>query len=231
MASITTGSIVNEIRGSVGTEAYSRNAFGAYVKARTTPANPNTVPQQNARQVIADGVVAWRSLTDDQRELYVVEARSRTSQNRLGLPARMTGYNLFIRQFQLANRTASPDPTSVIGRQLNGIYRMLSLDLTASAFLVTFTSVNLVALSQFCVYASDGRSSGRISFNPSTLRSLSCSVPPTGNQVLDISAGYIALFGALVTKVGQRVTVGSNTHLLSSAELSATSYLSQLVSP
>ena len=98
MANIITGSIVSEIRGSVGTESYSRNAYGPYVKARVAPSNPNTVPQQQAKLRMSEAVAAWQSLTNSERDMYISAARDRRSKNRLGLDVRVTGYTLFLKQ-------------------------------------------------------------------------------------------------------------------------------------
>lgn len=56
------------------------------------PANPNTEAQQTVRAKMADAVSAWQALTDEQKESYNLSASG----------TRMTGYNLFCKQFLLS---------------------------------------------------------------------------------------------------------------------------------
>lgn len=229
MASIITGSIVSEIRGSVGSEAYSRNAFGPYVKARVSPTNPNTAPQIAARAVITAAVAAWKSLTDTQRMVYIVQARQRSLINRIGIKTRVTGYNLFIRQFQLSDRLGVGSETTIVSPQLNGIYKFESITPTAGSLLLDIFNPNILSSGHLSVYASDGRSAGQMSFNPSTARYLQISTPVNGSSQIDLTTPYQAIFGMSTPLVGERISVGINTSKLESSELTETLYLSELV--
>ena len=57
------------------------------------PTNPQTVPQQANRQIFADGIIAWQGLTDSAKSVYNNRAKKR----------RMSGYNLFLREYMLTN--------------------------------------------------------------------------------------------------------------------------------
>lgn len=108
MANIRTGSIVSDIRGSCGTETYSRNASGPIVRNRTTPANPNTLAQQAARAVITALSQAWSgTLDDDNRAAWRQYAHQWPRPDKWGSPSLANGYTAFIRHNALYYREHS----------------------------------------------------------------------------------------------------------------------------
>ena len=98
MALIKPGSIVADIRGSVGDETYSRNQGGLFVRARAAPANPNTPAQQACRAVITALSQFWSgTLTDQQRSNWRQYAHQHPRANRFGDRTLTNGYTRFIR--------------------------------------------------------------------------------------------------------------------------------------
>jgi hypothetical protein len=57
------------------------------------PRNPRTAAQQVWRSVFAQAVFAWQGLTDEQKMTYNERAKGK----------RMSGYNLFIREYLLSH--------------------------------------------------------------------------------------------------------------------------------
>ena len=57
------------------------------------PYNPRTVSQQANRQILADGVLAWQGLTEEQQNQYNINAKGK----------HMSGYNLFLREYLLSH--------------------------------------------------------------------------------------------------------------------------------
>ena len=57
------------------------------------PKNPRTETQQANRQKLADGVLAWQSLTPEQKNQY----------NKNAIGKGMSGYNLFLHNYLLSN--------------------------------------------------------------------------------------------------------------------------------
>lgn len=91
------GGIV-DARGSIAGNTYSRNHYGAYVRARTTPTNPNTARQQLVKSSIAFLAVMWaETLTAVQRTAWNLYGSSVAMQDSLGATMYLTGYNHFIR--------------------------------------------------------------------------------------------------------------------------------------
>lgn len=91
------GGIV-DARGSVAGNTFSRNRFGAYVRARVTPVNPSSSRQEFARAVVASLAEQWREspMTDAFRIAWGVYAASINAVNKLGESITLTGFNAFM---------------------------------------------------------------------------------------------------------------------------------------
>jgi len=98
MALIKLGGGVIDIRGSMAGNTFSRNRFGAYVRARTKPVNPNTSRQQAVRNRMQALTTAWnQSLSDAQRTAWAQYAAAIPWLNALGEEQYLTGFNMFVR--------------------------------------------------------------------------------------------------------------------------------------
>lgn len=97
MAIITPSAIVSEIRGSVGTQTFSRNASRAYVKVRKTPTMPASLYRNLAKQALSDANDNWNSMTEATRNLWIANAYLYESHSRLGKTAGISGYSAFVR--------------------------------------------------------------------------------------------------------------------------------------
>ena len=75
---------------------YSENESGKvkyYRKDYCIPKNPQSVPQQAQRAKITAGVLSWQGLTSEQQSVY----------NKSAIGKRMSGYNLFLKQYLLSS--------------------------------------------------------------------------------------------------------------------------------
>ncbi|KKM68218.1 hypothetical protein LCGC14_1463130 [marine sediment metagenome] len=87
-----------QISGSIGGTTHSRNRFGAYIRNRSVPVNPNTARQVGVRNVVRSLAIAWNNdLTQVQRDLWEVYAANTSWTNRLGQAVNLTGLNHYIR--------------------------------------------------------------------------------------------------------------------------------------
>lgn len=92
------GPVVLDARGSVGGVTFSRNHFGPYTRARTTPVNPRTDRQSAVRQAMSDLSVIWSTtLTAAQRTAWNLYGSSVAMLDKLGATIYPTGQNHFIR--------------------------------------------------------------------------------------------------------------------------------------
>lgn len=84
--------------GSSGGTVFSHNRFGAYIRPRTIPVNPNTALQVRARNSARALSIAWENvLTQGERDAWNTYAANLVWQNRLGDPVHLTGLNHYIR--------------------------------------------------------------------------------------------------------------------------------------
>jgi hypothetical protein len=231
MASITYNGVVSEARGSIGNTTYSRNRYGAYVKVKPTPTNPNTARQIDWRTRMANAVSAWQALTDAERNLFIKQASEFTVHDRLGRVVKITGYNLFIRQQLLASKSGSLPLVGSPFAKLTDIFQMISIELSTTEFIINVFSNNVPAECQMTIKASASRSSGKPSFNPSTCIIITeATSPGTGSQAIDITTDYEAVHGAIAGIAGDYVTIGIQTFNPITGERSEDYFLSQIVS-
>ena len=108
------GGGILDARGSIGGQTASRNRFGNYLRARTTPVNPNTARQNAIRVAVQSLSQFWSTgLTPTERAFWEVYADAIVRTNKLGAQIKLTGFNMFIRSNSI--RMQSGDPTVVSG--------------------------------------------------------------------------------------------------------------------
>lgn len=115
MALVQYGGGVLDMRGSIGGQVHSRNRFGNYTRARTTPVNPATDRQNVIRAAVQDLAQRWSAtLTALQRAEWEVYAAAITRTNMLGAQIKLTGFNHYIRsnsiRLQNADNTIGDGP-------------------------------------------------------------------------------------------------------------------------
>ncbi len=98
MALVKYGGGILNMSGSIGGQVHSHNRFGQYVRARSTPVNPQSSRQNKIRAAIQSLAPKWSLvLTALQRAAWEVYANEITRSNALGAQIKLTGYNHFIR--------------------------------------------------------------------------------------------------------------------------------------
>jgi len=98
MALVKFGGGVLDMRGSIGGNTFSKNRYGAYVRARTTPVNPQTNRQSEIRSIIQYLSQAWSNdLSAANIAAWEVYAAAIVRTNKLGATMKLTGFNHFIR--------------------------------------------------------------------------------------------------------------------------------------
>jgi len=97
MAKITEGSIISEIRGSVGLQTYSKNKAGAYVKAKINQTVTSTLYQLTYRDYMSQCVAGWKTLTDAERLEWASWAQLEPSHHNLPGTSTKAGFNFFLK--------------------------------------------------------------------------------------------------------------------------------------
>ena len=132
--------------GAFGALVASHNSGGQYLRARTTPTNPNTSFQNEVRNAISSLAPQWSSvLTTEERDAWEVYATNVSRTNRLGDSIHLSGIAEFIRsntsrvQAGLTVQTAAPVTFDT------GSVPLLSFDAAAGGSTGTLTFVSSLA--------------------------------------------------------------------------------------
>lgn len=89
---------IGGMSGSVAGNTFSHNRYGAYVRNRTIPVNPNSSRQQAARLNFSDVAATWQAaLTQVQRDAWNLYGSSVVMKNRLGADVFLTGFAHYLR--------------------------------------------------------------------------------------------------------------------------------------
>lgn len=84
--------------GSIGGTVFSRNRFGAYIRNRSMPVNPQSGLQTAVRNIVRGLAIAWNTeLTVAHRNAWLDYAENVPWTNHLGQQVYLTGLNHFIR--------------------------------------------------------------------------------------------------------------------------------------
>lgn len=84
--------------GSIGGTTYSHNRFGAYIRSRSIPVNPNTDRQVASRNAVRNLTIAWQNvLTQVQRDGWKTYGDNVPWINKLGQVVTLTGLNHYVR--------------------------------------------------------------------------------------------------------------------------------------
>lgn len=232
MATITPSSVVAEAKGKIGNQVYSRNAYGAYVKAHVVPTNPNTARQQDWRARMADAVTTWQNLPLSEKLWYQAQADQRNAHSRVGKWQKITAYNLFIRHYLLQTKSGGG---GIVGNPvgiMNNKYQLLSVALDVTTFEITVNGIASPGETYMTIKAGAARGSGRLSFNPSTIILIEEALQPTGiPETIDITTAYVAQHGAIAGLAGQLVTIGIQTFNANSGERTQNFFLTGEVQP
>lgn len=97
MAKIRTGSLAGNIRGSVGSDTFSQNRYGTYIRRRTIPTVVRTVYTERVRTLFSHVSRLWQTLTESQREAWRTWAESNPVRDKFGENQELTGSACFIR--------------------------------------------------------------------------------------------------------------------------------------
>jgi hypothetical protein len=205
MAKFTPGALAGRISGSVHSQVFSRNRYGAYIRARSVPTNPDTAYQQAIRSFLSTYSAAYGALTDAQRAAWVSYAQQNPITDSLGERQVLTGHAAYIglnSRIAQAGESAITDPP--IGNAPVGLLTLSHVvDIGLGGCSITFTATPLAADDMLYVQAAVVNSSG-INYVKNLLKLvvITAKAQATG---YDHEADLVARFGTLI--VGQKVVI------------------------
>ncbi len=206
-AKFTPGAIVSEVRNKIAATVFTKNKAGASIRNRTTPINRRSTGQTEQRQQLSSLSSSWRGLTQAQRDGWNSAAASFPQQDNLGQTIFLTGAQLYVRcnanlvligEAQIVN-APSPASFAVLG------FTSLTMDASSGSASLAFTPTVPTGFT-LVVRATAPISPGK-SFVPSSAFRFIQEVAAAATSPQDIAAAYIAIFGAITSKAGQKVFV------------------------
>lgn len=97
--------LTNPVSGKQGSTVYSRNRYGAYMRALVKPINPSTNPQEAARQRFTTSSTRWKGvLSESQRDSWRQYAAQTPTTNRLGAEVFLTGHAWFVAYYSFTRQ-------------------------------------------------------------------------------------------------------------------------------
>ncbi len=199
------GALVVAGSGKIGGHVAAKNSAGAYLRTKVTPINPRTVSQVAARSRMGASAKAWVLLTDAQRDTFNSTATDFTSKNVFGDAIKLSGINVYSRlnnNLGLINEpsiSTAPPAESFAGPILVDVVSNVQ-----GSVLTIDPGIDVPTGAKGVVRATAPQSAGK-NFVKSEFRVIDIA-GETETSPYDISAAYIAKFGALPV-AGQKVFV------------------------
>lgn len=96
MALITTGSIISEIRGSIGDVTYSKNRAGIISKSKLIQPVSNSPDQLLIRSAVVDANTFYKNMSSGTKLLWKNAAKIVNSKMSIGVKHKQSAYNLYV---------------------------------------------------------------------------------------------------------------------------------------
>jgi len=190
------GALVVAGSGKIGGHVAARNSSGAYLRTKVTPINPRTEAQVAVRARMSANAKSWTVLSQAQRNAWNSSSDVFKSKNVFGDDIKLSGINIYSR---LNNNLACigetlitnpPVPSSVGGPTTASVVSAVTLGV-----LTVESDIDVPTNNTMVIRATSPQSQGK-SFVKSEFRVIAQAAAATSGPI-DISADYIAKFGAL----------------------------------
>lgn len=199
MALIALGSVATEIRGSIGGVTYSRNKGGAYARARVAPINRKTPAQTLVRANFAANAKAWSgTLTSAERAAWTAFAAANPLVNILGASIIVSGLAMLLKLNQVLSQIGEPNivsPPPDLAVDAMAAPTSVTATHSAQTVVVNTAAQTVDAGASYYIFATAPLAAGKTP-GTSSYRYIGTYPGVAAAVAVDISAAYIALFGA-----------------------------------
>lgn len=199
---------LGELRGSSGAATASRNRYGAYIRARVVPVNPNTDNQNDVRDFFAFLAQGWRELTESQRTAWSALAGEVPIVDSLGQTIVLSGNAMYakvnILRRQVGDSILADAPALDQAPVILTATPTFDDSPTAS---LAYTASGGSATNNVIVRASASRSPGKAFVGRGELKQVGTFAGNAASPA-NILAGYNAVFGTgWQTQLGMEIVV------------------------
>lgn len=198
MALLQLGSVVTDIRNSIGGVTYSRNRGGSYSRARVAPLNPRSAAQTSVRQNFALNSKLWSgTLTAAQRVAWTIFAQNNPVTNVFGASKILSGNAMLMKLNQVLKQIgAAPITDPPTDLSVPALAAVLAYDGSGSpgALLVTTAAQSVTAGVKYYIFATRPLPPGRTP-QTSDYRYIKTTAAVAAAVSIDITDAYEAMFG------------------------------------
>lgn len=200
--------LVSDVRNKLNGSVASKNRYGQYLRNKTTPVNPQTSFQQNARQILASISASWRELTFAQRQSWNAGQVNFPFTDIFGDVRYLSGQTLFVKlNANLAKIgqpliDSAPLPVGIPTIEAEALVAEVTAGVLTTLD-ATFDIATVPAGYQLAVFATPPTAPG-ISFVKNRFRFIGTATVTTNEA--DLLTLYSARFGTEAV-IGQRVFV------------------------
>lgn len=195
MALFTPSSTISEIRGSIGSQTYSRNRYRNIIRNRVTPANPNTTFQQASRADLTAAVAAWQALSDANKNRFAVAAKNWNSKSTIDGTKPLSAYNYYIKAFMVQATYGIGTVSSNYIPRVKPRIVLNSIDVQIDRYEIDFDLIGSNTNWYVVFKCNEPVSPGIFSPNISGFTPIAQLPPDVGNNFTDLVAQFEVRFG------------------------------------
>lgn len=214
--------LLSDARGKLNGMVFTRGRYGAVIRTKVSPVQPDTNAQQLTKQNFGALSASFRALTEDQIAGWNTAALNWPRSNVFGQTYYPSGLNLYVGlnqnllQAEEATITAAPSPTELPVMTPNGVV----IDDSANTFIAIFQmdgGTIVPAGYNLLIDATGAISPGR-SFVKNMFRQITVIAAGADTSATDLNSFYVARFGSPIT--GQKIYVQARLIAIASGQAS-----------
>lgn len=203
------GNAVQDGRGKLNGNVYSKNRYASYIRTKVTPVNRRTSYQTAVRAAFAGFSTAWSAtLTEAQRQAFTAFAALHAFTNIFGEKRFLDGKAMYIKLNGALSNAALAPVTTPPTDTTTGTLGALTLTATVAAGGTLSLATNedsIPVAAKLNIYATPLVSNGK-NFVKSELRYIGTFA--SGATPYDIKAAWIAKYGTFPAVAGGKIIVG-----------------------
>lgn len=216
MAKIKYSALVSDMRNKLNGSVLSKNRFGNYMRNKTTPVNPQTTHQQNARAILSAMSQGWAGITQAQRNAWGALAQTLPFTDIFGDPKVLTGQQMYVKLNSNLQKIGGAAVSNAPVKESVPAVAITALAATAAGGALTgldatISPATVPAGFSVAVYATPAINPG-VQFVKNRYRFLGVAPAPVGG-VIDLEPLWNARYGGIVSgqKVFVRIALVSST--------------------
>lgn len=197
---------LGQLSGSSGAATASRNRYGAYIRARVVPVNPNSDNQNDVRDFFAFLAQNWRELTESQRTAWTSIAGEVPITDSLGQSIVLSGNAMYAKVNILRRQVGDAVIDDAPAVDLAPVILTATPTVTNTpAMTLAYTADGGAATNNFIVRATAPRSAGKTYVGRGELKQVGTFAGNAASP-FDVEAGYGLVYGTgWITQLGMEI--------------------------